>query len=82
MTTDDRTGGPALPSEQERANGIWNQTYDPGMTLLDYFAAQFMVRAQSLSEDSGGWREDAAAKCAYDMAEAMIAERARRMKDE
>lgn len=34
------TGGPAFPSEQGHIpDGTWNQTYDPGMTLLDEFAA-------------------------------------------
>ncbi len=38
MSTKD--GGPAFPCEQsETQNGQWNQSFEPGMTLLDYFAA-------------------------------------------
>lgn len=37
---DKNTGGPAFPAEQHETNdGNWNQTFDPGMTLRDYFAA-------------------------------------------
>lgn len=46
-----------------------------GMTLRDYFAAQFMVRAQSLCETNSGWHEGTVAQCAYSMADAMIAAR-------
>lgn len=38
-------GGPAFPSEQGTSpEGTWNQTFDPGMSLRDYFA----IRALSL----------------------------------
>lgn len=44
-----------------------------GMSLRDYFAAQFMARAQSLCEDrDGGWSAVNAAACAYEMADAML----------
>ncbi len=43
-----------------------------GMTLRDYFAAQFMVRAQSLCETNDGWSMENAAQCAYQMADAML----------
>ena len=33
-------GGSAFPGEQgEDKNGKWNQTWDPGMTIRDYFTA-------------------------------------------
>jgi hypothetical protein len=33
-------GGRAFPTEQGHIpEGTWNQTYDPGMSLRDYFAA-------------------------------------------
>lgn len=33
------TGGPAFPCEQhETQNGEWNQSFESGMTLRDYFA--------------------------------------------
>jgi len=32
-----KDGGSAFPSEQgETSEGLWNQTYDPGMSLRDY----------------------------------------------
>lgn len=42
------------------------------ITVRDYFAARFMERAQSLCENGGGWDVDAAAHCAYQMADAMM----------
>jgi hypothetical protein len=42
-----------------------------GMTLRDYFAAQFMERSQSLCEN-GGWSMQTTAQCAYEMADAML----------
>lgn len=67
-------GGQAFPCEQGHTpDGTWNQTFEPGMSLRDYFAAQFMARAQSLSEDrDGGWDYDNAARCAFEMADAML----------
>ncbi len=32
-------GGQAFPGEQGEVAGLWNQTWDPGMSLLEYFAA-------------------------------------------
>ena len=41
-------GGMAFPCEQsQNVDGNWNGTFEPGMTLLDYFAAKAM---QSLLE--------------------------------
>jgi hypothetical protein len=38
-----KDGGPAFPCEQGREPcGTWNQTFDSGMTLRDYFAAKAM----------------------------------------
>ena len=40
----DKTGGPAFPSEQgECQDGTWNQTYNSGMSLRDYFAGQALA---------------------------------------
>ena len=37
-------GGPAFPSEQGHTpEGTWNQTYDPGMSLRDWFAGQTLA---------------------------------------
>lgn len=70
MSTTD-TGGPAFPSEQQT-----NWT-NPGMTLLDYFAADamqgFMTHAHVLE-----WPAEVIAHAAYRQAEAMVeAKRAR-----
>lgn len=36
-------GGPVFPCEQGHIpDGTWNQTFEPGMTLRDYFAAKAM----------------------------------------
>jgi hypothetical protein len=36
-----KDGGPAFPCEQGHGpDGTWNQTFDSGMTLRDYFARQ------------------------------------------
>jgi hypothetical protein len=71
-------GGPAFPCEvdstqplhRQVGNTVW-QTY--GLTMRDYFAAQFMERAQSLSETrDGGWDFQNAAQCCYAMADEML----------
>jgi len=37
------TGGPAFPCEQGNTpDGCWNQTFESGMSLRDYFAAKAM----------------------------------------
>lgn len=37
------TGGAAFPCEQhETQDGRWNDSFEPGMTLRDYFAAKAM----------------------------------------
>jgi len=78
----------AFPSEQhECADGSWNQTYDPGMSLRDWFAGQFLVGRGSLVADPDEVFTDAngndlmtasgiAASC-YQMADAMLAERSK-----
>ena len=86
------TGGDAYPNEQgQHSNGSWNQTYFPGMTLLDYFAGQategdvqiytpIMVLQEGALRlhDTGRKRTRVGAKYAY--AAAMIAEK-RRLED-
>ncbi len=70
-------GGSAFPevfSTYDEGRRHLNDVYSAGgMSLRDYFAAQFMARAQSLSEDrDGGWNFENAAGCAYEMADAML----------
>ena len=44
-------GGTAFPSEQsECQDNTWNQTFDPGMSLRDWFAGQALI---GLMSDSG-----------------------------
>jgi hypothetical protein len=41
MITQIKDGGPAFPCEQhETPDGRWNQTFESGMALRDYFAAK------------------------------------------
>lgn len=62
-TTD---GGPAFPS-----HGSMGEVTHEGMTLRDYFAAKAMTRIESRL------RVDHIAEMAYEMADAMLAERAK-----
>ena len=40
-------GGPVFPSEQGHIpDGTWNQTYNPGLSLRDYFAGQALAGNQ------------------------------------
>ena len=65
------TGGPAFPSAD------FEQHEYTGMTLRDYFAGKAMQTLIALPEyDSAGW-EEAVAKNAYAMADAMLAARER-----
>jgi hypothetical protein len=41
MSAQIKDGGPAFPCEQhETQDNTWNQTFESGMTLRDYFAAK------------------------------------------
>ena len=65
MTTN--TGGPAFPGAAS------NERYAPqGMTLRDYFAAKAM---QGMLAAGEGVPSEKLAKWAYDVADAMLAER-------
>ena len=66
MTTN--TGGPAFPVPSE-----WEKHWD-GMTLRDYFAAKAM---QGMLAAGEGVPNEKLAKWAYDVAGAMLAERAK-----
>jgi len=70
-------GGPAFPCEQhETQDNLWNQTFESGMTLRDYFAAKALPAYLSHVSDGGSailsrcYAE--AAKEAYEIADAMI----------
>ena len=81
MTTKPDDGGPAFPSEQgETENGRWNQTYDPGMSLRDYFAGQVagaVVADMLTTPGSDNTCLPLAAKLSYALADAMLVERAK-----
>jgi hypothetical protein len=66
-------GGPAFPSEQGYTpEHGWNQSWEPGMSLRDYFAGQML--AGMISENE--WYAQSAttvAMRAYQLADAMIA---------
>ena len=57
----------AFPCQQGHTpDGEWNQSFDPGMTLRDYFAAKAM---QSFVIDT---MPDKCAELAYEYADAML----------
>lgn len=69
-------GGPAFPCEGGPASGLHP---NPGMSLRDWFAGQVLagVTANNLHEDATNAK---LAAVAYEMADAMLAERAKRGK--
>lgn len=45
-------GGPAFPAEQhETQNGEWNQTFEPGLSLRDYFAAAALQGYMAIADE-------------------------------
>jgi hypothetical protein len=69
-----KDGGPAFPCEQGHGpDGTWNQTFDSGMTLRDYFAGKAMQA--TINECSRRSDYAAFARQAYEVADAMIAAR-------
>lgn len=72
------TGGPAFPTENARQTGNTTWHYE-GMTLRDYFAAKAMqgLIAGHFSHygHENYWLRDGIAQEAYEVADAMIAER-------
>lgn len=80
-------GGPAFPSEQnETQDGTWNQTYAPGMSLRDYFAAAALAGilcnegvfgAGVVGKDVTNQKNNAVYR-SYEFADAMLAARNKR----
>lgn len=70
-------GGPAFPENGVRGSAVGGE----GMSLRDYFAAKALQGMCSIvGVDFGG--PEGAAKIAYKLADAMIAEREKAVRDE
>ena len=89
MSAQINDGGPAFPRNAPTGKvvkipGGPDQhifRYDPGMTLRDYFAGQALAGClMNYTTTKFGFGEDDVAKCAYNYADAMIAESERRKK--
>lgn len=66
-------GGRAFPALEE--HGLNNGCY--GLTIRDYFAAQAMTMVDALGQDCRINQPDELAAMCYEMADAMLAERAK-----
>lgn len=72
-------GGPAFPSEQgQGSDGKWNQTYESGMSLRDYFAGRALCMLAN-SKVTNETPAEVALAC-YIMANAMIKQREKEAK--
>lgn len=77
-------GGPAFPCEQhETQDGTWNQTFERGMTLRDWFAGQALAGllgnlTRPAINGEPVLDPDGYAKVAYASADAMLAERSKK----
>ena len=70
-----RDGGPAFPCEQHESQaGTWNQTFQWGMSLRDWFAGMAMSGRLSHPQNCDHSDRDTAQR-AYGLADAMLAER-------
>jgi len=66
-------GGSAFPSEQGHTNeGLWNQTYNSGMTLRDWFSGKALESGMC---PHNACEFDAVAGWCGSMADAMLRER-------
>ena len=81
MSKDD--GGPAFPftpnEQQKLPDGTWDQNTDfgePGMCLRDWFAGQALAGMLVSEKSPEAW--DELSECAYEVADAMIAESRKR----
>jgi hypothetical protein len=68
----------AFPCEQhETIDGSWNQTFEPGMSLRDYFAGQAIMGFVSCADEKRrGWSIAQECETAYSYADAMLVARA------
>jgi hypothetical protein len=74
VSAERETGGAAFPCEQGHTpEGTWNQSFEPGMTLRDYFAAKAMQAIYTAGIPSGvEMKYDEVATGAYAAADAML----------
>jgi hypothetical protein len=69
------TGGPAFPRNiLDHGHGV-TSVHESGMTLRDYFAAKAMQASRSRNSGYASWSD--LAKDAYEIADAMLAERSK-----
>jgi len=74
-----KTGGPAFPVSSVKGQTGVSYAGAFGMTLIDYFAGQALPAAiQVLENHDGPFTNGDYASMAYQIAEAMLAERKRR----
>ena len=74
------TRGSAFPSEQhECQDNTWNQTFDPGMTLRDWFAGMVLGGQWDgrFPDDISPSTVQRVAEACYEIADAMLKERAK-----
>lgn len=75
MSSNHNDGGQAYPGEQGHTpDGNWNQTFDPGMSLRDYFAAAALTGLLAGRGDED-IRSDDWSCAAYVYADAMLTAR-------
>ncbi len=74
MTTNN-DGGPAFPVQREQGDGSF--VFYPGISIRDYFAGQALagLLGWSPAECDDQYQSETAARIAYRMADAMMAER-------
>ncbi len=73
--TDD--GGPAFPGQQHiEADGKWNQTWEPGMSIRDFFAAAALAGMTAATDRDGPYEKYA--EDAWKFADSMLLQRTKR----
>ena len=73
MSEQKNDGGPAFPGPDQGESKL---SLHEGMTLRDYFAANAIGHVVYASTtNQGDWEPRVAAKCAYEIADAMLIER-------
>ncbi len=72
-----KDGGQVFPGQQGTTpDGIWNQTWDPGMSLRDWFAGMYLSGVAQFNRHDQ-MSPERRCNFAYMYADAMIAERSK-----